>query len=145
MDYRGQTAVLSVILVLVVMMFLVPAITEKALAIIKASAIGTCGPEGQTHPCNFALFAKHLYLGKWVFLPTDSGTRVSWETSGNTPLPPGDEKGWVQYQVGGEPVTLWFDNPANGNNKCEINPHYLGTCHAGFGYIAAFTYTLRVK
>jgi hypothetical protein len=42
MDHRGQTAVLSAF-VLVGMMFLVPAITEKALGIIIAKAAGTCG------------------------------------------------------------------------------------------------------
>jgi hypothetical protein len=148
MDFRGQTAVLSAVFVLVGLMFLVPAITEKALAIIKASATGTCGPEGQIHPCNFALYNKHLYSGKWDFLPTDSGTSVSWETSGNPP--PGDEKGWVQYNVGANPkvaanVRLDFDNPAEGSNKCDVVPSSAGTCHAGIGYIATFTYTLRVN
>jgi hypothetical protein len=50
MDFKGQTAVLSAF-VLVGMVFLVPAITEKAQASIKAVVTGTCGPEGQTHPC----------------------------------------------------------------------------------------------
>jgi len=99
MDYKGQTAVLSAF-VLVGMMFLVLAITEKALAIIKASATGTCGPEGETHPCKFAFYNKHLYSGKWDHLPTDSGTSVSWQTSGAFP---GEEKGDVQYNVGANP------------------------------------------
>jgi hypothetical protein len=44
MDYMGQTAVLSAVFVLVGMVFLVPAITEKALAGVKAVAKGICGP-----------------------------------------------------------------------------------------------------
>ena len=148
MDFRGQTAVLSAVFVLVGMVFLVPAITEKALAIIKASATGTCGPEGQNHPCEFAIYNQHLYSGKWAMLPTPSGTSVSWETSGNPA--PGDEKGWVQYNVGANPkvaanVRLDFNNPAEGRNTCDVVPSSAGTCDAGIGYIATFTYTLRVN
>jgi hypothetical protein len=146
MDYRGQTAVLSAILVLVVMMFLVPAITEKALALIHATVKGVCGPEGQTHSCYLTFYDKHLYSGKWWMGPTGGGTSTSWQTSGTLPLGTGDEKGWVQYSVEGlGPVKLDFDNPAVGSNKCDVVPSSAGTCHAGIGSIATFTYTLRVN
>ena len=144
----GQTAVLSAVFVLVGMVFLVPAITEKALAVIKASATGTCGPEGNTHPCEFAIYNQHLYSGKWAMVPRVEGTSVSWETSGNPQ--PGDEKGWVSVNVGANPkvatsVRLDFDNPAEGKNTCDLAPRDAGTCNAGIGYTATFTYTLRLN
>ena len=46
MDYKGQTAVLSAFF-LVGMIFLVPAITEKALAGVDATATGTCVLKGK--------------------------------------------------------------------------------------------------
>ena len=150
MDFKGQTAVLSAIFVLVGMMFLVPAITEKALAIIKASATGTCGPEGQTHPCEFALYNQVLRSGKWDHLPTHCGTSVSWVTTGN-PLD-GNEEGSVFYWVGAIKsklqAALEFYNPESGSNKCDVvivsgQGQLSGTCHAGPGIAATFTYTLR--
>jgi hypothetical protein len=149
MDFKGQTAVLSAILVVVGMMILVPAITEKALAGVKAVARGTCGPEGQTHPCEFTLVSKGLSWGKWVADPTPSGTSVGWETSGK-PLG-GKELGNVQYKVGEGEANLWFSNPAvgeSGKNTCGVNiwkgsPGLSGSCHAGSGIVATFTYTLR--
>jgi len=83
MDLRGQTAVLSAILVLVGMVFLVTATTEKAVAIVRAIAKGVCGHEGQTHPCQFTLEDKKLEAGRWTSEPTQSGTVVTWSTEGN--------------------------------------------------------------
>jgi hypothetical protein len=149
MDFKGQTAVLSAVFVLVGMVFLVPAITEKALAVIKASATGTCGPEGDTHPCEFAIYNQHLYSGQWAMWPRVEGTSVTWQTSGNPA--PGDEKGWVSVNVGANPkvatsVRLDFDNPNRiGGNNCDVAPRDAGTCHAGSGYTATFTYTLRLN
>ena len=153
MDYRGQTAVLSVILVLVGMMFLVPAITEKALAVIHATAKGVCGPEGETSPCDFYQIARHLDEGKWVSEPTKEGTVVTWSTEGNPQ--PGDEKGSVTYYVcfkvcsfgGNGPsrvaiAVLSFENPLVGSNKCGITG-IDGDCTAGKGMNAEFTYNLR--
>jgi len=74
MDFKGRAAVLSAILILVGIIFLAPAITEKALAFVVAQVKGVCGvPFGesgnkinplillshefqmlfQTHPCQF--------------------------------------------------------------------------------------------
>src|SRR5215831_2716222 len=101
MDFKGQTAALSAVFVLVGMMFLVPAITEKALAIVNARATGTCGqPKGpyeHTYPCEFTLVKKSLDKGKWASEPTQSGTVVTWSTTGNPA--PGDEKGSVTYKI----------------------------------------------
>jgi len=84
-------AVLSAIFVLVGIMFLVPAITEKALAIIHATATGTCGIatnlgvfNGIAHPCEFTYMNKQLKQGEWCSNPTSSGTRVQWGTAGTS-------------------------------------------------------------
>ncbi|MGC2575218.1 MAG: hypothetical protein WA364_27245 [Candidatus Nitrosopolaris sp.] len=68
MDYKGQTTALSAVFFLVGMVFLVPAITEKALGVIYARASGVCGPEGHTHPCEFTFVSKELKQGKWILL-----------------------------------------------------------------------------
>jgi len=66
MDYKGQTAVLLSIFVLIGMMFLVPAITEIALAGVNAVARF----EGCAH-CTWTVYGSHLDSGKWV-VPPDS-------------------------------------------------------------------------
>ena len=153
MDYRGQTAVLSAILVLVGM-FLVPAITEKALAVIHATAKGVCGPDGQTRPCLFSLAERHLVVGDWISQPTKYGTFVTWSTKGAGLVP--DEKGSVGYFLYPEGihtriaiVVLSFENPTFGSNKCGITykegENTGGDCTAGKGMQAEFTYNLRVK
>ncbi len=146
MDFKGQTAVLSAF-VLVGMVFLVPAITEKAQASIKAVVTGTCGPEGQTLPCSFALVRQHLTFGSWEQFPSSGGNNVGWKTRG---AEPGDETGSVVYRVsGGGEAELHFANPLIGSNKCDVvilsgQGQLSGTCNAGKGYVdAQFTYTLR--
>jgi hypothetical protein len=142
MDFKGQTAVLSAMLVLVGMVFLVPAITEKALGGIHATASGECGTKTQTHPCQFTLIGRHLGPGTWISQPTPSGTRVTWSTGGNV----GDEIGWVLYNVEGGTAKLYFINPLVGSNEChlyELSAGMTGTCHAGEGQNAEFTYNLR--
>ena len=137
MDYKGQTAVLLSIFVLVGMMFLVPAVTERALARIEATATGTCGPEGQTHPCEFTLLGKNLNKGKFVEQPSESGTSVKWVTAGNPA--PGDEEGSVLYKVEGARAQLWFKNPSVGSNECKIYSSTLessSSCTAGQGNFA---------
>ena len=152
MDFKGQTAVLSAF-VLVGMMFLVPAVIERALARIEATATGTCGPEGQTHPCEFTLLGKNLYKGVWVQEPSESGTSVKWVTGGNI----GDEEGLVLYKVEGGRAELWFKNPLVGvgsishlvgSNECKIYSSTVessSSCTAGQGMDAKFTYNLRVR
>jgi hypothetical protein len=148
MDYKGQTAIFSAIFVLVGMMLLVPTGTEKALAAIHAVATGTCGAS----PCQFTLMFSALDRGAWTSEPTQSGTRVTWATTGGGL---GDEKGVVGYKVGAELYSvvakLYFENPAIGSNKCNVEiiyskspyPPLSGSCHAGSGFNAEFTYTLR--
>jgi hypothetical protein len=157
MDYKGQTA-LSAMFVLVGMMFLVPAITQKALASIHAVAEATCG--GRPHPCEFSFVNKALggsSTSKWISEPTKSGTRVTWATTAGGF---GDERGYVTYSIvdpaqPGYPVkrqaNLVFDNPQFGRNSCDVKilsggsgNSFSGSCHAGSGMNAAFTYTLRV-
>jgi hypothetical protein len=137
------------IFVLVGMMFLVPAITEKALAAIYATAKGVCGPEGQTHPCEFTLVSKTLDEGIWNSKPTESGTLVKWSTTGSVGMKiVGNEKGSVTYNVGvgqqKETAVLSFENPLSGSNKCDVTG-IGGSCTAGKGLIADFTYNLRGK
>ena len=144
MDCNGQTALLSAILVLVGMMFLVPAVIERALARIEATATGTCGPEGQTHPCEFTLLGKNLYKGEFLEQPSESGTSVKWVTGGNI----GDEEGSVLYKVEGGRAQLWFKNPLVGSNECKIYSSTVessSSCTAGQGMNAKFTYNLRVR
>jgi hypothetical protein len=54
----------------------------------------------------------------------------------------GDEKGSVTYKVGEETAVLSFDNPVIGFNKCSVSG-IGGSCTAGRGQNAAFTYDLR--
>ncbi len=150
MHFKGQTAVLSAIFVVVGMMFLVPVITEKALAAIHATAEGVCGltrgiATSTTGPCHFTLVGSHLDFGQWTSQPTQSGTVVTWSTNGGNPI--GDEKGSVTYKVTGplteETAVLSFDNPVFGSNKCSISG-MAGSCTGpGKGYNADFTYNLR--
>jgi hypothetical protein len=144
MDYKGQTAVLSVIFVLVGMMFLVAAITEKALATVRGSATATCGP--QKVECPLVWQSDHLVSGSWVNKPSISGLDVTWQTGGNAA---GNEEGWVLYKVEGVEAQLWFNNPLVGSNECQVNlvpgksSGMTGTCHAGKGMDAQFTFTLH--
>jgi hypothetical protein len=150
MDYKRQTTVLSVIFFVVGMIFLVPAITQKALAGIHAVAEGTCGIGDRTQPCEFWFVNKALggsATAKWISEPTKSGTRVTWATTAGGF---GDERGYVTYSLGDpakNQVKLHFDNPAFGRNHCDViilSGPVSGSCHAGSGMKAEFTYTLRV-
>lgn len=144
------------------MVFLVSAITKKALAIIHASATGTCGIatnlgvfNGIAHPCEFTFMNKELKQGIWCTNPT-SGTRAQWGTAGSScsgsSFIPKNEQGWVLYKVGGGEAKLHFNSPAVGSNNCNVeivsgqgpDGHGLsGTCYAAIGHSAAFTYTLH--
>jgi hypothetical protein len=167
MDFKGQTAVLSAILV-VGMIFLVPAIIEKALAMIVASATGTCGPEGQTQPCEFTFVKKELKGAdapdvRWEHGPScrpgTACTVVEWETRG-TPAACSeflsakagcDEEGSVQYKVGGGEASLYFTNPGRIGipNDCDVKildagPGKLtGSCEKTIGLTSTMTYKLH--
>jgi hypothetical protein len=92
------------------------------------------------------LVGKHLDVGRWTSTPTDSGTRVTWSTTGviKTVWPnlPGSEQGSVTYKVGEETAVLSFENPLIGDNKCSVSG-IDGSCTAGKGMNAEFTYNLR--
>ncbi len=142
MDFKGQTAVLSAIFVLVGMMSLVPAGTEKALGIF-ATVTGTCGPEGQTHLCNFIPVDKSLSGGSWKQEPWGSLGSGGWETIGMAGLHEVTEKGSVTYKVGGETAVLSFENPIIGFNTCSVSGTG-GSCTAGKGWSNPhFIYNLR--
>lgn len=118
MDYKRQTTVLSVIFVLVGMMFLFPAISEKALARTSATAYSlSC--------CIYSNLRAHLDAGKFVFGPTGAppgpgaGVILSWITAG-TGFIGGDEKGFVEADVHDHgTVRFYFNNPDSGANTCQ--------------------------
>jgi hypothetical protein len=118
MDYKKQTAVLSVMFILVGMMFLVSVITEKALASINATAF--------TRLCCFSHVRAHLYAGSFLLGPGAPGipgtpikNELTWITLGSGLY--GDEKGYVAADVGPShiPVSFHFSNPARGSNTCS--------------------------
>jgi hypothetical protein len=122
MDYKRQTAVLSVMFVLLGLMFLVPAITEKAQARVDGRAFlrsahlsfsdvrGDCG----TPPKGF--FSSG---------PRNLGKEIVWTTMG-TPIPYGDEKCHVHTMLATLPhptrATYSFSNPSSGRNTCTTYP-----------------------
>ena len=144
-DYKGQTAVLLSIFVPVGMMFVVPAITEKALAGVNAVATLNCRT---TMRCGITVVGSSLQSGKWVERPTISGDTVRWKTTGNPPG--GNEKGTVDLQgtmAAAGKLRLTFDNPWFGRNSCNVLVlsvgNFFGRCEAGYGNNADFTYTLH--
>jgi hypothetical protein len=145
MDFKGQTAVISVIPILVGMIFLVPVITEKALAVIAA--------EASTKPCCFAEFTlikADMTRGKFSTHPSQSGNTVTWRTAGTTAISfVGDEIGFVKYDVVGYgPVTFSIDNPISGTNHCAVNteaPAPRGDCSITQGNLATATFNVYKK
>jgi hypothetical protein len=125
MHYKRQTAVLSVMFVLVGMMFLVPAITGKAMAQLIARADGKCG----TTPCNLTITGYHLWNGKWVKIPTRDGIYVRWSASRAPSIgePNLGINGFVDVTataIPGAPgkvyATFNFRSPIIGPNECSI-------------------------
>lgn len=137
MAYKRQTAVLSVVFVLVGMMFLVPAITEKALARTEAVA----------YPPAFSSFFNvrtHLDAGKFIQEPPEKSFIPGWVTAG-TGLFGGDEKGYVQYDVKDwGTATFYFYNPNSGSNTCNVvaDPKLQAKCSITQGNFAQATYLL---
>jgi hypothetical protein len=141
MDYKGQTTVLAAIFVLVGMVFLVPTITEKALAVVTGAVYGTCGaPDSQPqidNPCVFTISGVELKGAdapnvKWTSYPAcinpQTGDRnpdctsLSWATKGDcltfamtdflSAKAGCDEQGTVQVKVGGGgEASLYFNSP----------------------------------
>jgi hypothetical protein len=152
MDYKRQTRVLSVMFLLVGMMFLVPAITEKAHASIDATA------RLSTPPAISAAFTNvrgHLYAGFFDPPPIlRSPTEIFWSTFGLG----GNERGYVVATiVGFQPhyfsgdATFHFNNPARGPNTCDkalsstLSPYLVASCHITQGVHAVATYTVAAR
>jgi hypothetical protein len=146
MDYRRRTTVLSVMFVLVGMMFLVPAMTEKALATIDATAI--------SHVGSFSNVRGHMDNGKFqIGYPQTFGDHIYWKTRGSGIFGGGDERGYVTAKVGtfGTPVKFSFFNPALGRdrppNTCFVEPghtpYYETKCTITQGVHATATYEVR--
>ncbi len=131
-QYQRQTTKLTIAFVLIVgMMFLVPVITGKALALTISRVFRT----------NVYLFNGSYKLDAGMFLygyvrnpvpPPEAyhnDTLVGWWTAGsNFPLIPGAKKGSVKYDVYTAEynthhlgtVYFYFSNPANGQNTCSV-------------------------
>ncbi|HYA85031.1 MAG TPA: hypothetical protein VEH06_16530 [Candidatus Bathyarchaeia archaeon] len=143
-DYKGQTTVLSVILVLVGMIFLVPAITGKAEAVINATVL----LHGQAAKLTWTLLAAKMYCGVFTRQPTQKGDQIGWNTRGvgygETCV--GHEEGFVKYGTGAGDVTFDFKNPFIGTNTCKItvqNPALRGDCSIAQGNFASAFYNVR--
>jgi hypothetical protein len=119
-DYKKQTIVLSVIFLLVATMFIVPAITEKALATIFGNAVSTRG--------DFHNIGYHISPGFFVCLPMpcikNYGNVLQWKTTGLG----GSERGYVSARVGTAQVFFHFSNPFRGPNTCSVEPPGQGSC-----------------
>ncbi len=148
MDYKRQTTVLSVIFVLVGMMFLVPAITGKAEAIIRATVL----LHGQAAKLSWTLLAAEMIHGAFTERPTQKGDQISWTTHGFI-IPPfgGDEVGFVKYSTAGSTggdVAFLFSNPFIGKNTCKItveNPALRGDCSITQGATSSAFYNVFPK
>ena len=118
MDYKRHTAALSVIFVLVEMIFLVPAITDKALARVEGSAISSIG--------SFSHVSGQMSAGRFAVRPINLGNEIIWATIGNGPIGGGNERGFVSANVAGAVAIFHFSNPARGDNTCSVGgtiPH----------------------
>jgi hypothetical protein len=158
MDFKRQTAVLSA-LVLVGMMFLVPAITGGALgkttATVKATISGY-----PTLGLSADLVEKRLIEGKWVVEPRCVNIECTWTTEGS-PLG-GPEEGYVIYTFTSPPpihtevplnakVIFKWHNPRFGTNTCDVVPlspithigkFQVNRCHITQGNFATAEYNL---
>ena len=141
MDYKRQTTVLSVMFVLVGMMFLASAITEKAQAKTIGSAI--------SHNGAFSNVQGHLDAGQFrncddftfKTVCQRTPTTLDWDTIGK-PVG-GDERGYVTADAGGIHVTFHFSNPAKGANTCRGEPSTQVTCTITQGVYARAEFTVH--
>jgi hypothetical protein len=139
MDKRITTKVVPVIFVLVGMMFIGPAITEKAQATISAKAFST-----------FYRFSKVIgvilpFEGIFAIPPTlvPGGHEIFWGTTGTFSF--GNEFGFVKADVGGHTVDFYFHNPPVGPNNCFVVPPELGNCHITQGVHATAQYVITLR
>jgi len=145
MDYKGQTTVLSVIFVLVGMIFMVPAISEKAEAVINATVL----LHGQAAKLTWTLLAAQMTHGGFTERPTQKGDQIRWITHGVlVPFGSGNEEGFVKYGTGGGDVAFSFHNPFSGTNRCKItvdNSALQGDCSMTQGNFASAFYNVFPK
>jgi len=145
MDYKLQTRVLSVILVLVGMTFLVPAISGKAEAVINASVL----LHEQAAKLTWTLLATHMGCGVFTKQPTQKGDQIAWNTRGTGgEMCYHHEEGFVKYGAGAGDVTFRFKSPFVGANTCEItvqNPALRGDCRITQGNTASAFYNVYPK
>ncbi len=123
--------------VLVGMIVLVPAITEKALARVEAVAISSIGL--------FSQVSGHMSAGRFVVGPINLGKEIIWATIGNGPVGGGNELGFVAAHVAGNVAVFHFSNPARGPNTCSVGgsiPH-TSSCTITQGVFARAMYVVR--
>jgi hypothetical protein len=136
--------------VLAGMMFIVPAMTEKALATIDATARLYASESA------FINVRGHLYAG--IFDPPPilrSSKEIVWGTFN---VIYGNERGYVDATiVGFQPhyfsgvATFHFNNPARGPNTCDtalsptLSPYLVTSCHITRGVHADATYTVAAR
>ncbi len=140
MHYKRQTAVLSVMFVLVGMIFLVPAITGKAEARINATAL----LHGQAAKLTWTLLEAKMFLGAFTRQPTQKGDQIGWSTRGLSEQGY-DENGFVKYGTGAGDVKFDFNDPFIGKNTCKItveNPALRGDCSITQGNTASAFYNV---
>jgi hypothetical protein len=142
MDYKGQTTV-SVIFVLVEMIFMVPAISEKAEAVINATVL----LHGQAAKLTWTLREAHMNCGVFTRQPTQKGDQIGWNTRGlGSETCYHEEAGFVKYGTGAGDVTFDFKSPFVGTNTCKItvqNPALRGDCSITQGNFASAFYNVR--
>jgi hypothetical protein len=158
MHYQRQTAVLSVMFMVVGMMFVVPAMIERAQATIDATARLSCCPS-EPLPSAFTNVRGHLYTApNTKFDPPPiirSPKEITWQTFN---LIYGSERGYVVATiVGFDPryfsgdATFHFNNPARGANTCDtelsstLSPYLVASCHITGGVHAVATYTVAAR
>ena len=134
-DKRTTTTkcLVHVIFVLVGMMVIVPAITEKAHASIAGHAFSP-----------FYTFSKVIgimypFAGIFTTPPKllAGDHDIVWATAGYIY---GNEFGQVNADVGGKAVQFHFFNPAVGRNDCFVVPPELGSCSITQGVHSTATY-----
>ena len=127
-----QLAVFSVVFVLMVMVFVIPALSQEANAVIIGQAFA---PPGTF----FTQVTWNMASGKFTQLPTEilNGAAVLWRTD-STGFFGGLEQGTVFAKVArlnGQdvgPVSFSFSNPISGKNTCSGAPNQgplKVTCH----------------
>jgi hypothetical protein len=129
--HKPKTTVLAVALVLVGMMFLVPAITEKAMGEIHAQVPDYGKYQNYDDPK--ACCSSHLDAGQFgssegscypSCTPSVYYSYIQWTTI-STGVFGGSETGYVKASIKGGSgtgiVTFTFSNPISGQNTCGIS------------------------